>query len=103
PLSKGSIEPLRCRLQRLGAAMKRREFITLIAGAAFTWPLAARAQQAMPLVGFLSSRSLTNSAADVAGFHQGLREAGYVERQNLTIEYRWAEGRYNRLPAMAAD
>jgi putative tryptophan/tyrosine transport system substrate-binding protein len=83
--------------------MKRREFITLLGGAAVGWPFAARAQQGMPVVGFLSSRSPSESASEVAAFHEGLREAGFVERQNLAIEYRWAEGQYNRLPAMAAD
>ena len=83
--------------------MRRREFISLLGGAA-AWPLAARAQQsARPVIGFLSSRSPAESASDVAGFRQGLAQTGYVENQNLAIVYRWAENRYERLPALAAD
>jgi putative tryptophan/tyrosine transport system substrate-binding protein len=83
--------------------MKRREFITFLAGAAATWPSAARAQQPMLLIGFLSSRSPGESAGVVGAFRQGLRESGFVEGQNLTIAFRWAEGRYDRLPDLAAE
>jgi putative ABC transport system substrate-binding protein len=84
--------------------MRRRDFIKGLAGSAVTLPLAARAQQkAIPVVGFINSASPKTYAPNVKGFLQGLKEAGYIEGRNVSIEYRWAEGQYDRLPAMAAE
>jgi len=83
--------------------MRRREFLGTLAAASAAWPLSARAQQSMPVIGFLSAVSPGPFEKRLAAFRRGLEETGYVEGRNLTIESRWAEGRYDRLPALAAD
>jgi putative ABC transport system substrate-binding protein len=83
--------------------MRRRELITLVGGAAVMWPLATRAQQPLPVVGFINAGSAQSYTRQLAAFLKGLSETGYVDGQNVAIEYRWAEGQNDRLPAMAAD
>ena len=84
--------------------MRRRDFIKVIVGSAAAWPLAARAQQTgTPLIGFLSGRSRDESAQLVTAFQRGLGELGYTESQNVIVEYRWADGQYDRLPVLASE
>ena len=87
----------------LGAAMRRRDFISAIAGSVAAWPLPARAQQAMPVIGFLDSRSNNAVGERMRAFHQGLKESGFVEGDNVTVAYRWGEHRMDRLPDLAAE
>jgi ABC transporter substrate binding protein len=90
-------------LQRLGASMRRRDFITLIGGAV-AWPLAAQAQKpAIPVVGYLSAGTSSNDTRLVAAFVKGLGETGYEDGKTVQIEYRWADNQYDRLPSIAAD
>jgi putative tryptophan/tyrosine transport system substrate-binding protein len=83
--------------------MKRREFITFLGGAAVTWPLTARAQEPRRVIGFLGSGSFAGERFRVAAFVEGLKGTGFIEGNNINIEWRWAEGQYNRLPSLAGE
>src|SRR6516162_4442047 len=83
--------------------IRRREFLSTLCGVAVAWPLAAHAEKAMPVIGFLSAASSGPFAHLAAAFRQGLQETGYIEGQNVAVDYRWAEGQYDRLPELATD
>ncbi len=87
----------------MGSHIERRKFLATLGGAAAVWPLAARAQQPTPIVGLINSRSAQDAVRNVAAFRKGLDETGYVEGQNVTVEYHWMEGQFDRLPALMAD
>src|ERR1700757_3128878 len=87
----------------MASNIERRKFLAALGGAAIAWPLAARAQQAMPVIGFLRDATAAGSEFMVNGLRKGLAEAGFVEGRNLTIEYAWTEGRSERLSALAAE
>jgi len=89
-------------IRNMGNRMRRREVVAILAGAAVAWPGPTRAQKALPVIGYLAS-GFPNAGSHLAAFNKGLGEAGYVDGQNVAIEYRWAEGDYSRMPAMAAD
>src|SRR5215470_13817429 len=91
------------RFRRWALQMQRREFISLLGAAAAAWSPAARAQARAQLIGFLANVSPTAKVQQVAGFHEGLNQTGYIEGHNIALEYRWANGQFDRLPGMAAD
>src|SRR5947209_16818525 len=90
-------------MHRQGDRMRRRDAVAILGGAFVTWPLVARAQQAMPVIGYFSGRSAASDRSMVAAFRGGLSETGYVEGRNVAIEFRWADGHYERLPILADD